>query len=227
MKFNIKLIVFVLVLRNHVNSQRISFERCFYIPAQCPNKDVTFHLYTRAKQSEPVQLNMIQPDSILQANFVKDRPLIILIHGYSGHKDYAPNNLIRPAYFAKDEFNIISLDYKNLALEPCYLTAVSNLPTIANCTAQLLDFLIDQEIVALDSIHVIGFSLGSQLAGMIANFLKKGRKLKRITGLDPAKPLFIRASNDKRLDNGDAEFVEYFFIQQCPEIRLNTKFSSA
>lgn len=208
MKLNIKLIVFVLVLRNHVNLQRISLKRCFFIPAQCPNEDVTFHLYTRGQQSEPVQLNMIKPDSILQANFVKDRPLIVLIHGYSGHKDYAPNNLIRPAYFAKDEFNIISLDYKNLALEPCYLTAVSNLPTIANCTAQLLDFLIDQKIVALDSIHVIGFSLGAQLSGMIANFLKKGRKFKRITGLDPAKPMFIRASNDKRLDNGDAEFVE-------------------
>ena len=42
---------------------------------------------------------------------------------------------------------------------------------------------------------------------MVSNFVKSG-KLKRITGLDPAKPLFITASDDKRLDKSDAEFVQ-------------------
>lgn len=207
-KFHLELLAFVIVLTSDADSSRRNFKRCHYIPAQCPNVEVTFHLYTRDHQNESVQLNLFEPESVMQANFVKDRPLIVLLHGYTGHKDFAPNIQIRPAYFALNEYNIISVDYKNLALEPCYSIAVINLPTIANCTAQLLDFLVDQNIVALSSIHVIGFSLGAQLAGIIANFLKNGRKLKRITGLDPAKPLFIGVENDKRLDSGDAEFVE-------------------
>jgi hypothetical protein len=42
---------------------------------------------------------------------------------------------------------------------------------------------------------------------MISNYVRSG-KIKRITGLDPAKPLFITASNDRRLDQSDAEFVQ-------------------
>ncbi|EAA12397.4 AGAP007991-PA, partial [Anopheles gambiae str. PEST] len=158
-------------------------------------------------QNNPTQLDMFNPESVTSANFIKGRPLIVLIHGYTGHRDYAPNPTIRPAYFAYDEFNIISVDYNPLALEPCYLQAVRNLPTVANCTAQLLDFIISSDIIPLDDIHVVGFSLGGQTSGMIANYLRAGR-LKRITGLDPAKPLFVFASNEYKLDQTDAEFVQ-------------------
>ncbi|XP_053663195.1 uncharacterized protein LOC128712324 [Anopheles marshallii] len=158
-------------------------------------------------QDNPTELDMFNPASITGANFIRGRPLIVLIHGYTGHRDYAPNPTIRPAYFAYDEFNIISVDYKPLALEPCYLQAVRNLPTVANCTAQLLDLIIAHDIIPLDDIHVVGFSLGGQTSGMIANYLRAGR-LKRITGLDPAKPLFVFASNEYKLDQSDAEFVQ-------------------
>lgn len=158
---------------------------CFFTPHQCPNQNVTFFLYTRKTQDNPTLLNMNKPATILKTKFIRDRPLVILIHGYTGHKDYAPNTQIRPAYFQKDEFNIISVDYKSLVPAPCYPIAVQNLPTVANCTAQLIDFLIDSDIFTLDQIHVIGFSLGAQTSGMIANYLKGERKLKRITGLDP------------------------------------------
>lgn len=204
----LKFMVFVIVCKVQVNALPNLVKRCFFTEPQCPNQDVTFFLYTRDHQNEPVHLDMNIPETISNADFAKNRPLVVLIHGFTGHRDFSPNTQIRPAYFEKDEFNIISIDYKNLARDFCYITAVSNLPTVANCTAQLLDFLIDENIFTLESIHVIGFSLGAQTAGLIANYLKTGRKLKRITGLDPAKPLFIRVGNDGRLDASDAEFVE-------------------
>lgn len=73
------------------------------------------------------------------------------------------------------------MDYHPLAPEPCYLQAVHNLPVVAKCTAQLLDHLIESNMFTLDDIHVIGFSLGAQTSGMIANYIKAG-KLRRITG---------------------------------------------
>lgn len=42
---------------------------------------------------------------------------------------------------------------------------------------------------------------------MIATYIKNG-PLERITGLDPAKPLFIFAAREYKLDIGDAKFVD-------------------
>lgn len=207
-KYCVIFFVILMLLSVELHAQSKLLRRCFFTPRHCPNQNITFHLYTRDTQSSPTILDMNNPQAILRAKFALSRPLIVLIHGYTGNKDFAPNRQIRPAYFERDEFNVISVDYKSLALEPCYPFAVSNLQTVANCTAQLLDFLIDKNVFTLSSIHVIGFSLGAQTAGMIANYLKDGRKLKHITGLDPAKPMFIRAPKDGRLDESDAEFVE-------------------
>lgn len=181
---------------------------CVLTSTQCPNKNITFFLYTRATRNFPIQLDMYKSKKVLSEHYVKHRPLIVILHGYTGNHNFAPNDNIRPAFFDENDFNIISVDYEPLAREPCYPQSVQNLPTVANCTAQLLDFLIDWKIFSLESIHVIGFSLGAQTSGMIANFLKYGRKLKRITGLDPAKPLFVFANNEHRLDQNDAEFVD-------------------
>lgn len=73
------------------------------------------------------------------------------------------------------------MDYRRLAPEPCYLQAVQNLPIVARCTAQLLDTLVERRQVSLANVHVIGFSLGAQAAGMISKYVRAGR-LQRITG---------------------------------------------
>lgn len=56
-----------------------------------------------------------------------------------------------------------------------------NTPLVGMCIAQLLDTLIENDVVPLSDIHVIGFSLGAQVAGQIGLFLKSG-KLPRLTG---------------------------------------------
>lgn len=39
---------------------------------------------------------MADPDKVKEAPFVNGRPLILLLHGYTGHKDFSPNTEIRP-----------------------------------------------------------------------------------------------------------------------------------
>lgn len=57
---------------------------------------------------------------------------------------------------------------------------------------------------------MIGHSLGSHLAGYSGHYLQKnfGLKLGRITGLDPAAPLFADTDQIVRLDRSDAYFVD-------------------
>lgn len=57
---------------------------------------------------------------------------------------------------------------------------------------------------------MVGFSLGAQIAGITGKLLSG--KIGRITGLDPARPLFEWLANNKnlsqRLDSSDAIFVD-------------------
>jgi pimeloyl-ACP methyl ester carboxylesterase len=154
------LLLSLAILSCEVKTQSRTFSRCFYTEPECPNSNVTFYLYTRDTQEQPTQLDISNPETIFNAKYIQNRPLIVLMHGYTGDKDYSPNKQIRPAYFSIGDFNIISVDYKAIAAEPCYHWSVANIPVVANCTAQLLDFLVDENIFKLKSIHLIGFSLG-------------------------------------------------------------------
>lgn len=166
------------------------------------------HFY-RSTQNTPTQLNMRNEQEILSAKYADGRPFVVLIHGYTGHKDYSPNSHIRPALFQNDDYNVISIDYHPLAPEPCYVQAVHNLPTVAKCTAQLLDYMMDNKLFTLDDLHIVGFSLGGQTAGMISNYVKTG-KLRRITGICDRFQLDIRAWK-----NLEKTFL-LLFVQKSP-----------
>ncbi|CAH2238682.1 jg4356 [Pararge aegeria aegeria] len=183
------------------------FSECVIPPLECPNKNVTFWLYTRANVNKPVELKISDPKSITSAPWVKDAPIKILIHGYTGYRDFSPNTELRPVYMDCCNYNVISVDYNNLVLEPCYMQAAKNTELTGLCTAQLIDELVQKYGFSLPDFHVIGFSLGGQTAGFIANYLKSG-KLDRITALDPALPLFATADAREKVDSSDAHFVD-------------------
>ncbi|KAG6455044.1 hypothetical protein O3G_MSEX009019 [Manduca sexta] len=180
---------------------------CVTPPLDCPNENITFWLYTRANPENPYEVKPLNIESIQSAPWVKDAHVKILIHGYTGHKDFSPNTEIRPAYLNCCDYNIITIDYNPIAREPCYLESARNTEIVGKCTAQFIDDLVKTHNFNLDKFHLIGFSLGAQIAGFVGNYLTSGL-LGRISGLDPAMPLFVTTDITKKLDISDAQFVD-------------------
>lgn len=64
--------------------------------------------------------------------------------------------------------------------------------------------------VPLKNVHVVGHSLGGQTAGFVGKEiinLTNGRRIKRISALDPAGPQFEFNVHSERLNESDAEIV--------------------
>ncbi|KAL4149292.1 hypothetical protein QTP88_003272 [Uroleucon formosanum] len=182
------------------------FESCIEPPSKCPNPNITFHLYTR--DVDNYILDFAKPETLLEAPFVLHAPIKLIIHGYTGSKDYSPNAELRPAYLEYQNLNVISVNYEELVRPPCYVQAVHNVPLVGKCTKMLLLRLFRlRPDLYLRDLHVVGFSLGAQVAGHVGRLMNS--TIQRITGLDPASPLFdtFLLSNEV-LDKSDALFVD-------------------
>jgi pimeloyl-ACP methyl ester carboxylesterase len=74
------------------------------------------------------------------------------------------------------------VDWGVLAANP-YASAVANARPTGDHIAELIDFLVAQTGAKLEDFHIIGGSLGAQVAGFAGNSTTTG-KVGRITGLN-------------------------------------------
>lgn len=70
-----------------------------------------------------------------------------------------------------------------------------------------MEFLIDFADLNIDSLVLIGHSLGAHIAGIAGKHMHNVT-IPRIVGLDPASPLFSFDNRERRLATGDARYVE-------------------
>lgn len=101
--------------------------------------------------------------------------------------------------------NVICVDWANGAILPNYVKASANTRLVGKQLAIFLKGLIGNIGLSVRKMHLIGFSLGAHVAGFAGAELGN---LSRITGLDPAGPLFESQDPRARLDQSDADFVD-------------------
>jgi pimeloyl-ACP methyl ester carboxylesterase len=103
------------------------------------------------------------------------------------------------AFFEHGEYNVISVDWGKLARSPCYVQATYNVEAAGKCTALLIEVMVKNHKMPMKNIHVIGFSLGAQVTGQVAKYLRdRGMgKLRRITG-DTLQNQYFYANNQPR-----------------------------
>uniref|UniRef100_A0A1I8PL45 Lipase domain-containing protein n=1 Tax=Stomoxys calcitrans TaxID=35570 RepID=A0A1I8PL45_STOCA len=201
---NIRTCCWLLLVEICAYTKTIEGFPCYFAKDECPNDDVQFWYYKKDFPNSPY---LLDPLNISRELFEPQRPIEILIHGLSLNKDKTPNMEMRPLLLEHINVDVISVDYEPMAALPCYYPwAVQNARVVGKCLAQLLNVFHDQGIYTPQMIHIIGFSLGAQIAGLAANDLNF--KVNRITGLDPAGWFFSTSNVRNKLDASDASFVD-------------------
>ncbi|XP_063235086.1 lipase member H-like [Bacillus rossius redtenbacheri] len=164
--------------------------------------DVKFLLYTK-KASDPVVLKNGSAN-LGTINFSDDT--VFVIHGWTSNPGVASvMNIVSGYLKAAGSYNVINVDWSGPAA-PAYPTAVRNAREVSAFVAQFVDYLVSRGL-SLTRLNIIGFSLGAHVAGMAGYRVRSG-SVGRVTGLDPAGPLFYTASAANKLNKADAGFVQ-------------------
>lgn len=166
-----------------------------------------FRLFQRIQVSQVAETGGTPQASDLAAftGFVNaTKKTKVIVHGFldNGHSDwvtYAKDELL-----VKGDFNIIIVDWSTGAQWP-YEQAAGNVFLVGAELSHLLKHLHDHGGVNYADVHIIGHSLGAHIAGLAGHPLTS---IGRITGLDPADPLFTGKPINRRLNRDDATFVD-------------------
>ncbi|EAT48716.1 AAEL000268-PA [Aedes aegypti] len=174
-------------------------------------KDIQFFLFTRENRDKRDVLYVSDKKHLRKSHLNRTNPMVIYMHGFSERApggDGESSKQMRDALLNAGDYNVVLVDWSPLTALPWYVNSVQNGPRVGRYIARFIRFLVLSNF-PLKQIHLIGFSLGAEVAGFAGKTLNEwGMKLPRITGLDPAFPLYVFEKASQRLSPNDAEFVD-------------------
>jgi len=178
-------------------------------PQFVPAQDVFFVLHTRSNPTVGQRIDFTMA-SITQSNFNAAHPTKFSVHGWQSDSTTFTNTVLRDAFLAIGDFNIITVDWGVGAGNINYITSRNNVPLGGAHVATYVDWLHLNNLIRFNDLELIGISLGGQLIGHVGKFVQRGR-IGYICSLDPAGPLFHYDRPTERIDSSDAEYVEVIY----------------
>ncbi|KAL4716531.1 hypothetical protein ACJJTC_010195 [Scirpophaga incertulas] len=162
-----------------------------------------YWLYTRENPTNHQLLIKGNSNSVFSSNFRTNKPTSVIVHGWTNSGHHALNTVVRDALLATQDCNVIVLDWSEAAAGS-YVGAVRNVPGVGQSLGEFLTWLVGITGGSWDDLHLIGFSLGAHVVGG-AGRAAAGSPA-RVTGLDPAGPLWLTNSNKLTISSG--QYVE-------------------
>ncbi|XP_061024951.1 endothelial lipase isoform X1 [Eubalaena glacialis] len=187
-------------LQDELNKSRV-------VPAAA-KPPVRFNLRTSEDpEHEGCYLSFGHNQPLEDCGFNMTAKTFFIIHGWtmSGMFESWLYKLVSALQTREKGANVVVVDWLPLAHQ-LYTDAVNNTREVGHSVARMLNWLQEKEDFSLGDVHLIGYSLGAHVAGYAGNFVKG--MVGRITGLDPAGPMFEGVDIHKRLSPDDADFVD-------------------
>ncbi|XP_017768412.1 PREDICTED: lipase member H-A, partial [Nicrophorus vespilloides] len=166
--------------------------------AKTTKSDISYRVFTSEYTSSAC-------DHSVLPKFEADVPVKFLIHGWTTNETSPWYDLLKSAYFKKGAHRVVFVDWSVAGTKKYSVSAANSKPI----GEYLGDFIVDSG-VSLGLVHLVGHSLGSHVASFAGKMVLKrtGKKVGRITALDPALPKFEGAPAECGLHVEDAEFVD-------------------
>ncbi|KAI5718088.1 hypothetical protein M8J77_016063 [Diaphorina citri] len=143
-------------------------------------------------------------EALQEEGFQFGKELVVLIHGFRGSiGENSSMGNIKRGYLNRTDANLILVDWTDLAQNPNYRHVSGNISRVAIDISESINRL--YRIDFIGRLHLIGYSLGAQICGLMAPHLT--RAIDRITALDPAGVRFGHLPPHEKLTADDARFV--------------------
>ncbi|XP_052813988.1 pancreatic triacylglycerol lipase-like [Mya arenaria] len=175
-----------------------------FLPESPDDIQIRFILYTRTSSHSP-QIVAKDAISINQSYFQGNRRTIFVIHGYMSNANNQWMSDVALGLLRKEDANVFVVDWAKGAHKLNYAHAAANTRVTAALLAQFIEALHDNGGLHYPDVYMVGHSLGAHVAGYVGERIQD---IGRITGLDPAGPLFENGDPRTRLDPTDATFVD-------------------
>ncbi|XP_072258421.1 hepatic triacylglycerol lipase [Pyxicephalus adspersus] len=182
-----------------------------------------FMLYNDgAYNNNMCQIMTLELETLEKCGFNASLPLVIIVHGWSidGYMESWVPRMASTFKSSKKQVNVIIADWRTSA-HVHYAIAVQNTRFIGLEIAELLEWLESSVQFPRSNVHLIGYSLGAHVSGFAGSYMSGSNKIGRITGLDPAGPLFEGMSVTDRLSPDDATLVDAIHTNTQQHIGLS------
>ncbi|XP_075974764.1 pancreatic triacylglycerol lipase-like [Anticarsia gemmatalis] len=154
---------------------------------------------------EPLEHN----HDISVEDVLSTKPVKIITHGWKSSVDKEGVSDVKNAYLESQDVSVITIDWSGIADSIFYHWVANETKAIGAKVATFIGELHTRYNVSEKRFHLIGHSLGAHVMGIAA--AKSNFTVDRITGLDPARPLFeypLQEDDLAKLDPSDADFVD-------------------
>ncbi|XP_063530763.1 pancreatic triacylglycerol lipase-like [Cydia strobilella] len=110
--------------------------------------------------------------TLIGSNFDPTRRTAVIIHGWDSNALSPFNVALVPAILAAMDVNLIAVDWSAGAVTDDYNVLIShNVPLCGESVARFIAWLNLETGATFDQYHIIGFEIGSQMAGLVGRNL--------------------------------------------------------
>lgn len=157
------------------------------------NLDYILYLVQFVFRSNPTTPQLItfgNANSIRASNYAANKPLKVIVHGWSGSLNSGLNARITAAFLAAYDVNVIVVDWRALAASR-YIVAFLGVPSVGEYIGNFVTWLINTGGGNWNNVHFVGFSLGAHAVG-VAGRTARARPM-RVTGkIDYTNEIFFQ-----------------------------------